>query len=121
LRVKSAPAEGVIYAIGDVTVMPLPGRYKPEVGLSLPKAGVFAEAQGKVAAHQIAAAILGQPATKTFDGHGYCYLEVGGGRAMRADGDFFAVPHPAVTRPSSDEAQWRHKLDWVAAHLQPNH
>jgi hypothetical protein len=59
LEVKSANAPGRVYAAGDVTVVPLPGRYKPDMPLSLPKAGVFAHAHGEVIAHQIAAQLTG--------------------------------------------------------------
>jgi sulfide:quinone oxidoreductase len=117
LQVKTAGGE--IYAVGDVTAVPLPGRYKPDVALSLPKAGVFAEAQGRVVAHQIAAQLLGVAPRETFDGAGYCYLETGGGRAVRGDGAFFALPHPVMRKQSPDEAQFRDKLDWVARHLSP--
>jgi sulfide:quinone oxidoreductase len=79
-----------VYAIGDCTEIPLAH------GLPLPKAGVFAEAQGIVVAERIAAALGGPPSTSTFTGDGYCYLEVGGGRAMRVAGDFLAAPAPAV-------------------------
>jgi len=97
--------------------VPLPGRYKPDVALSLPKAGVFAEAQGRVVAHQIAAKVLGSVPRETFDGTGYCYLETGGGRAVKADGSFFELPHPVMRKQPPDEAQFRGKLDWVARHL----
>jgi sulfide:quinone oxidoreductase len=115
LRVKTAAGE--VYAVGDVTAVPLPGRYKPDVALSLPKAGVFAEAQGRVVAHQIAAKLLGSVPRETFDGTGYCYLETGGGRAVKADGSFFELPHPVMRKQPPDEAQFRDKLDWVARHL----
>jgi sulfide:quinone oxidoreductase len=36
-----------VYAIGDITAIPLPGRWKPDVPLMLPKAGVFAHAQAQ--------------------------------------------------------------------------
>jgi len=111
MRVKTASGE--IYAVGDVTAVPLPGRYKPDVALSLPKAGVFAEAQGRVAAHQIAAKLLGS-APESFDGKGYCYLETGGGRAVKAEGSFFELPHPVMRKAVPDEAQFRDKLEWVA-------
>src|SRR5512134_1227820 len=84
MRVRTRPEVGDLYAIGDVASIPLPGRYKPEVALSLPKAGVFAEAQGRVVAHQIAATISPRASRRTFDGKGYCYLETGGERAVRA-------------------------------------
>jgi sulfide:quinone oxidoreductase len=117
LRVKTAGGE--VYAVGDVTTVPLPGRYKPDVALSLPKAGVFAEAQGRVVAHQIAAKLLGAVPKETFDGAGYCYLETGGGRAVKADGSFFELPHPVMRKQPPDEAQFRDKLDWVARLLRP--
>jgi sulfide:quinone oxidoreductase len=117
LQVKTVAGE--VYAVGDVTVVPLPGRYKPDVALSLPKAGVFAEAQGRVVAHQIAAKLLGAVPKETFDGAGYCYLETGGGRAVKADGSFFELPHPVMRKQPPDEAQFRDKLDWVAGLLSP--
>jgi sulfide:quinone oxidoreductase len=117
LQVKTAGGE--IYAVGDVTAVPLPGRYKPDAALSLPKAGVFAEAQGRVVGHQIAAKLLGAAPRETFDGVGYCYLETGEGRAVRGDGAFFALPHPVMRTQPPDEGQFRDKLDWVAKHLSP--
>jgi sulfide:quinone oxidoreductase len=119
LQVKTAPEPGEVYAIGDVTTVPLPGRFKPDMALSLPKAGVFAEAHGRVVAHQIAGKILARAPSETFDGHGYCFLEVGGGRAVKADGAFFALPHPVMQKRAADAAQFRDKLDWVARQLHP--
>jgi sulfide:quinone oxidoreductase len=119
LRVKTRPEVGELYAVGDVATIPLPGRYKPEAALSLPKAGVFAEAHGRVVAHQIAAKILSRASSETFDGRGYCYIETGGERAVRGDGSFFELPHPVMEMRPPDEAQFRDKLDWVARHLYP--
>ena len=119
MKVKVTPAAEEVYAIGDITVVPLPGRYKPDMPLSLPKAGVFAEAHGRVVAHQIAAKVLGAAPTETFDGKGYCYLELGAGRAVKADGSFFELPHPVMQKQVPDAAQLRDKLDWVARVLRP--
>lgn len=119
LRVKSAPESGEIYAVGDITAVPLPGRYKPEMALSLPKAGVFAEAHGRVVAHQIAARVTGRAPGETFDGKGYCYLETGEGKAMRVEGAFFAMPHPILEKRHPDVGQFRDKQEWVARHLSP--
>jgi sulfide:quinone oxidoreductase len=118
LEAKSADAGGV-YAIGDVTAVPLPGRFKKEVPLSLPKAGVFAEAQGRVAAHQIAGKVTGKKPVESFDGRGFCYLELGGRLAVKAEGSFFDLPHPVMQKRSPDEAQFREKLEWVARSLDP--
>jgi sulfide:quinone oxidoreductase len=119
LEVKAATAAGRVYAAGDVTVVPLPGRYKPDMPLSLPKAGVFAHAHGEVIAHQIAAQLTGAKPDATFGGVGFCYLETGGGRAVKADGSFFELPHPVMRKQPPDEAQFRDKLDWVARQLAP--
>ena len=85
-----------IYAIGDITAIPIPGRWKPDVPLMLPKAGVFAHAQAEVVAQRIVAAIAGRPCEATFCGDGYCVLEAGEDLAGFAFGNFFAEPAPRV-------------------------
>jgi len=117
LQVQGAPEAGEIYAIGDVTAVDLPGRFKPEIALSLPKAGVFAEAHGRVVAGQIAAGILGEASGEPFDGKGFCYIELGGDIAVRGEGAFFELPHPLMVKRPADAAQFRDKLEWVAAQL----
>ena len=82
-------AEGV-YAAGDATEMPLAN------SMMLPKAGVFAEAQGLVAADRIAAALTGGQTGSSFDGRGYCFIETGEGMATAIRGDFFATPEPQI-------------------------
>ncbi|HEX5591674.1 MAG TPA: FAD/NAD(P)-binding oxidoreductase [Candidatus Limnocylindrales bacterium] len=78
-----------VYAIGDVTAIPLAN------GMALPKAGVFAHAAGEVVASRIADAFAGLAPTATFEGRGQCFLETGHGAATVVAGDFFADP-PAV-------------------------
>jgi sulfide:quinone oxidoreductase len=85
-----------VYALGDVTVIPIPGRWKPDVPLMLPKAGVFAHAQAEVVARRIAAEIAGAGAQSEFAGVGYCMLEAGESLAGFAFGDFFAEPSPRI-------------------------
>jgi sulfide:quinone oxidoreductase len=86
-----------VYAIGDCTVIPLAH------GLPLPKAGVFAEAEGYVVAERIAAEISGTQPTAAFAGDGVCYAETGDGRAAAVRGQFLADP-PAIafSEPSAD-------------------
>ena len=79
-----------VYAIGDVTGIPL------AIGKPLPKAGVFAHAQAEVVAHNIAAAIHGGGAPRVFDGYGTCFVEIGDGRAGVGSGNFYAEPKPRV-------------------------
>jgi sulfide:quinone oxidoreductase len=85
-----------IYALGDVTAVSLPGKWKPDVPLMLPKAGVFAHAQGEAVAHQIAADITGIPSQSKFAGNGYCMLEAGENKAGFAYGDFYGEPSPKI-------------------------
>jgi len=85
-----------IYALGDVTAIPLPGRWKADMPLMLPKAGVFAHAQALIVAHRITAEIGGREPTETFSGNGFCMLEAGQHAAGVAYGDFFAKPSPQI-------------------------
>lgn len=80
-----------VFAIGDVTDIPL------RLGKPLPKAGVFAHAQGEVVAHNIAHAITGAGTPARFDGEGECFIETGDGKAGFGRGDFYAEPVPRVT------------------------
>lgn len=87
-----ATSHAGVYAIGDVTSVPQPN----PTGLSLPKAGVFADEQSRVVAANIAAEIAGEDKPKKYDGKGLCYIEVGDGLAAYGAGDFFGYPGPRV-------------------------
>jgi sulfide:quinone oxidoreductase len=60
-----------VYALGDVTAISIPGCWKPEVPLMLPKAGVFAHAQAEVVARRIASEVNGRLPMATCAGDGY--------------------------------------------------
>ncbi|MFY9616127.1 MAG: FAD/NAD(P)-binding oxidoreductase [Candidatus Dormiibacterota bacterium] len=92
----ATPHEGV-FAIGDVVEM------KTGAGLPFPKAGVFAERHGQVVGENIAAQINGSQPAATFEGDGYCFLEVGDGEASSVRGNFLANP-PSVTIADPSEA-----------------
>ncbi len=81
--------EGV-YAIGDITTIMLP------IGKPLPKAGVFAHYEAEAVAKNIASELEGSQPSHTFNGQGYCFLEMGGNRAGFAGGNFYAAPEPRV-------------------------
>ncbi|MDP1548238.1 MAG: FAD/NAD(P)-binding oxidoreductase [Anaerolineales bacterium] len=85
-----------VFAIGDATAIQIPGRWKPDVPMMLPKAGVFAHAQAEVVARRIAAEIAGVKTEDMFCGDGYCMLEAGEDVAGFAFGDFFAEPSPQI-------------------------
>jgi sulfide:quinone oxidoreductase len=79
-----------VYAIGDVTAIPL------AIGKPLPKAGVFAHGEAETVAHNIAQSILGEGDERRYTGEGECFVEIGDGRAGYGRGDFFAEPAPQV-------------------------
>lgn len=85
-----------VYAIGDATAISIPGRWKPDVPMMLPKAGVFAHAQAEVVARRIAAEIEGTSVQDNFPGIGYCMLEAGESLAGFAYGNFFGEPSPQI-------------------------
>ncbi len=85
-----------VYAIGDITAISIPGRWKPDVPMMLPKAGVFAHVQAEIVAERIADEIGGRTSKAEFCGTGYCMLEAGEGLAGFASGDFFGEPSPKL-------------------------
>ncbi|MBI5731251.1 MAG: NAD(P)/FAD-dependent oxidoreductase [Ignavibacteriales bacterium] len=85
-----------VFAIGDITTIPLPGRWNPDKPMNLPKAGVFAHSQAIFISEIIAAKILGKESKEIFCGDGFCMLEAGEELAGFAYGDFYASPHPDV-------------------------
>jgi sulfide:quinone oxidoreductase len=82
--------EGV-YAVGDVTLIPLAN------GLPLPKAGFMAEAQGTRVARAIAAQVRGEEPPAPFDGSGFCPIELGLRSGALVEGRWYAEPEPIVT------------------------
>lgn len=85
-----------VYAIGDISAISIPGRWKPDVPMMLPKAGVFAHVQAEIVAERISDELKGLTPKAEFCGTGYCMLEAGEGLAGFAFGDFFAEPSPRL-------------------------
>jgi sulfide:quinone oxidoreductase len=100
-----------VFAVGDVTEMPLAN------GMVLPKAGVFAEAQGIVAAEHLADTLAGRTAEQAFDGRGFCFIETGGGIATAVQGQFFAEPAPIVDVAAPNAGTLDEKRTFEAARL----
>jgi sulfide:quinone oxidoreductase len=97
-----------VYAVGDCTVI-------PTATAQLPHAGVFAAAQGRVAARNLVADLTGGTRER-FDGHGYCFLELPGERVAYVEGDFYADPPDVVLTPA-DHEQFRRKQAYEREHL----
>jgi len=86
-----------VYAVGDVTVIPLRN------GQALPKAGVFAQAEGEVVAARIADALNGRDPVAEFAGEGMCFVETGRGTASAVQGRFLAdPPQVELTEPNEE-------------------
>jgi sulfide:quinone oxidoreductase len=83
-----------VYAVGDVTALPMA------------KAGVFAEAAARVVADDIAARLHGDQLERPYEGAGTCYLEFGGGMVGMVEANFFGGPKPTarVVGPSRELA-----------------
>jgi sulfide:quinone oxidoreductase len=95
-----------VYAIGDVTAIPIAR------GMALPKAGVFAHAEGEVVAARIADRLAGREPGATFAGEGMCFLETGHGTAQQVRGSFFADPPDVVlTEPSAESLAAKHAFE----------
>jgi sulfide:quinone oxidoreductase len=73
-----------VYALGDVTALPMA------------KAGVFAEAAARVVADDIAARLRGDMLHRPYEGAGSCYIEFGGGRVGMVEANFFGGPTPTA-------------------------
>src|SRR5581483_7825969 len=93
-----------VFVIGDLAAIKLAS------GMMLPKAGVFAHAEAETVAHNIAAEITGKGAQRRFDGHGFCWVETGDGKAAFGSGNFYAQPTPQV---DLKQPAWR----WHAAKI----
>jgi sulfide:quinone oxidoreductase len=96
-RTLTTRFEGV-HAVGDVTVIALSN------GQALPKAGVFAQAEGEVVAARIADALAGREPAAEFAGEGLCFLETGRRRASTVQGRFLADPPQVELTEPSEEA-----------------
>jgi len=89
--------------VGDCTAV-------PTAKGQLPKAGVFAAGEGAVAARNLAADLGGDDSLRTtFDGHGYCFLELPGRKVAVVEGDFYAEPEPDVELSEATESQFARK------------
>lgn len=79
-----------VYAIGDVTGIML------SMGKPLPKAGVFAHGEAEVVADNLIYSITGKGSSRSYAGHGECFIEIGDGKAGFGSGNFFAEPAPQI-------------------------
>ncbi len=100
-----------VYAVGDVTLIPLPN------GMPFPKAGVMAELQGTRVARAIAADVSGEDPPPTFDGTGFCPIELGPDSAALVEGQWYAEPEPVVTITGPSTEHKAEKANFETDHL----
>lgn len=100
-----------VYAVGDCTGVKLAN------GMSLAKAGVIAEAEAQVVAHNIISELNGSPKIK-FNGKVQLILELGFAKATGLNVDFFAEPNPvpSIIAELSEEYK-RKKIDFEKERL----
>jgi sulfide:quinone oxidoreductase len=89
-----------VFAIGDVASVRLPN------DKALPKAGVFAHSEAKVVAQRIADKLNDRTSRVAFDGKGYCWIELGDGRASFAGGDYYTEPIQLKMRSPGRSLHW---------------
>jgi sulfide:quinone oxidoreductase len=94
-----------VYAIGDVTEIVLGGM------VTIPKAGIFAEAQAKVVAQEIIDQITNTKTNSKFDGKGFCFMEVGSNEAGYIEVDLYSEDPYTQLHPPSRES-YRKKLEF---------
>lgn len=86
-----------VFAIGDVTKIPVGAG-------AVPKAGAFADRAARSVADEIAYRISGKGSPANFDAVGTCFLEFGAGNVAKIEANFLGGPAPDVrfVGPSKD-------------------
>jgi sulfide:quinone oxidoreductase len=77
-----------VYALGDVCTGPR----------TVAKAGIFAEAAGRVVADGIVAELSGKDPPAPYEGSGVCYAEFGGGLVSKVEVNFLRGESPEADR-----------------------
>jgi len=98
-----------VFAIGDVNEI------KVNEYVSIPKAGVFAEAQAKVVSQQIIDDIENNGdklSSSKFDGKGFCFMEVGDKKAGYIAADFYNEDGPVTLLEPPSKESYEKKLDF---------
>ena len=96
-----------VYAIGDVNQIMVTDK------IAVPKAGIFAEAEGVTVARNIISQIKNELENATFDGKGGCFLETSKGTAGYIQVDMFATPDPLtqLKSPSTEHFSEKEKFE----------
>ena len=99
-----------VFAIGDVAEV-------RSGAVTVPKAGIFAEGQAKVVAQEIINEVnksqTPSASSVTYDGKGFCFMEVGNNMAGLIEADFYHEGGPAVKLepPSTEGYEKKHDFE----------
>jgi sulfide:quinone oxidoreductase len=99
-----------VFAVGDCT-------HIPNAAGALPKAGVFAAGEARVAVHNLLVDLGIEESDEHFDGNGFCFLELPGEEVALVEGNFFAEPKPEVTLSKPSRKAWSRKVTYERKHL----
>jgi sulfide:quinone oxidoreductase len=86
-----------VFAVGDVTEINLGGI------VTIPKAGIFAEAEAIVVSQEIIDQITNTKTNAKFDGKGFCFMEIGDNKAGYLEVDLYKEdPNSRLQSPSEE-------------------
>ena len=86
-----------VFAVGDVTEINLGGI------VTIPKAGIFAEAEAMVVSQEIVDQITNTKTNAKFDGKGFCFMEIGDNKAGYLEVDLYNEdPNSRLQSPSEE-------------------
>lgn len=101
-----------VFAIGDVNEI------KVNENMSIPKAGIIAEAQAKVVGKQIVDDINSVvPSASKFDGKASCFMEIGNKKAGYVNADFYGEQGPTVLLEPPSEDSYKKKIEFEKLRL----
>lgn len=101
-----------VFAIGDVNEI------KVNENMSIPKAGIIAEAQAKVVGKQIVDDINSVvPSASKFDGKASCFMEIGNKKAGFVNADFYGEQGPTVHLEPPSEDSYKKKIEFEKLRL----
>jgi sulfide:quinone oxidoreductase len=100
-----------VYALGDVTMLPV-GQ------AAVPKAGAFADRAAHAVADDLVHKVTGKGPRGRFDGVGACFLEFGEGNVAKVEADYFSGPSPRVDFLGPSPEFKPHKTTFAETRLQ---
>ncbi len=99
-----------VYAIGDVTHIPVGG-------FAVPKTGAFAEDAGKTVVADMLNRIKDENNEVIFHAIGTCYLEMGSGKVAKVDANFLGGDEPQFTLIGPSEEYLADKIEFETSRI----